>query len=136
MQSSSASRKRSRTEEHPPSRAAPASRSTSRPQARSHSLFTSADLLLFDQLHARVQFDCPALWSRFDVEKFQLTCSQVSALGLHKDGRWVNWQSYASAAARIFLPKLVDFDLNLLTQFLSDSFAFRFTEKPVSFSLI
>jgi hypothetical protein len=98
MQSSSASRKRSRTEEHPPSRAAPASRSTSRPQARSHSLFTSADLLLFDQLHARVQFDCPALWSRFDVEKFQLACSQVSALGLHKDGRWVNWQSYASEA--------------------------------------
>jgi hypothetical protein len=30
----------------------------------------------------------------------------------------------------------VDFDLNLLTQFLSDSFAFRFKKKLVSFSLI
>jgi hypothetical protein len=40
------------------------------------------------------------------------------------------------AVARVFLPQRVDFDLNLLTQFLSDSFAFRLKKKLVSFSLI
>jgi hypothetical protein len=38
-------------------------------------------------------------------------------------------------AASIFLPQLVDFDLNFLSQFLSDFFNFRF-KKLVSFSLI
>jgi hypothetical protein len=33
------------------------------------------------------------------------------------------------AAARIFLPQLVDFDLNFLSQFLSDFFNFRFKKK-------
>jgi hypothetical protein len=40
------------------------------------------------------------------------------------------------AVARVFLPQRVDFDPNLLTQFLSASFDFRFKKKLVSFSLI
>jgi hypothetical protein len=40
------------------------------------------------------------------------------------------------AAARVFLPQLVDFDLSFLSQFLSDFLNFRFKKKLVSFSLI
>jgi hypothetical protein len=40
------------------------------------------------------------------------------------------------AVARVFLPQRVDFDPNLLTQFLSASFDFRFKKTFVSFSLI
>jgi hypothetical protein len=40
------------------------------------------------------------------------------------------------AAAPIFLPQLVDFDLNFRSQFLSDFFNFRFKKKLVFFSLI
>jgi hypothetical protein len=39
------------------------------------------------------------------------------------------------AAARIFLPQLVDFDLNFLSQFISEFFNFRFKKKLVFFSL-
>jgi hypothetical protein len=40
------------------------------------------------------------------------------------------------AAARVFLPQLVDFDLSFLSQFFSDFLNFRFKKKLVSFSLI
>jgi hypothetical protein len=40
------------------------------------------------------------------------------------------------AAARVFLPQLVDFDLSFLSQLLSDFLNFGFKKKLVSFSLI
>jgi hypothetical protein len=39
------------------------------------------------------------------------------------------------AAARIFLPQLVDFDLNSLSQFISEFFKFPFKKKLVFFAL-
>jgi hypothetical protein len=48
-------------------------------------------------------------------------------------GLWIGCAAKGTAsgdaAARIFLPQLVDFDLNFLSQFLSDFFNFRFKKK-------
>jgi hypothetical protein len=58
---------------------------------------------------------------------------------------WPAWHAqHAQKAAgqrrrggtHIFLPQLVDFDLNFLSQFLSDFFHFRFKKNLVFFSLI
>jgi hypothetical protein len=51
------------------------------------------DLLVFDELYGRVQFDCEALWNRFDSAHSDAVCTRAAKLGLHDGQRWAQWPS-------------------------------------------
>jgi hypothetical protein len=59
----------------------------------SNTVRSEMDLLLYDELYGRVQFDCEALWNRFDSAHSDAVCTRAAKLGLHDGLRWARWPS-------------------------------------------
>jgi hypothetical protein len=51
------------------------------------------DLLLFHELRGNLQFDCDALWNRFDSAHFDDACTSAVTQRLHDGKRWADWPS-------------------------------------------
>jgi hypothetical protein len=59
----------------------------------SNTVRSEMDLLLFHELRGHLQFDCDALWNRFDSAHFDAACTSAVALRLHDGKRWADWPS-------------------------------------------
>jgi hypothetical protein len=59
----------------------------------SNTVRSEMDLLLFHELRGNLQFDCDALWNRFDSAHFDDACTSAVTQRLHDGKRWADWPS-------------------------------------------